>query len=29
VKTVKTHVHRVYEKTESRNRMELANRLRA
>jgi DNA-binding CsgD family transcriptional regulator len=27
-KTVKTHVHRLYEKTESRNRMELANRLR-
>ena len=28
-KTVKTHVHRLYEKTDSRNRMELANRLRA
>jgi len=29
VTTVKTHVHRLYEKTECRNRMELANRLRA
>jgi DNA-binding CsgD family transcriptional regulator len=29
IKTVKTHVHRLYEKTETRNRMELANRLRA
>ena len=28
-KTVKTHVHHLYEKTDSRNRMELANRLRA
>jgi DNA-binding CsgD family transcriptional regulator len=28
VKTVKTHVHRLYEKTETRNRMELANMLR-
>jgi DNA-binding CsgD family transcriptional regulator len=29
VKTVKTHVHRLYEKTGTRNRMELANLLRA
>lgn len=29
MKTVKTHVHRLYEKTQTRNRMELANRLRA
>jgi DNA-binding CsgD family transcriptional regulator len=29
IKTVKTHAHRLYEKTETRNRMELANRLRA
>jgi DNA-binding CsgD family transcriptional regulator len=29
VKTVKTHVHRLYEKTGTRNRMELANALRA
>ena len=29
VKTVKTHVHRLYEKTGARNRMELANALRA
>jgi DNA-binding CsgD family transcriptional regulator len=28
-KTVKTHVHHVYEKTRSRNRSELALRLRA
>ncbi len=28
VKTVKTHVHRLYEKTGARNRMELANLLR-
>jgi DNA-binding CsgD family transcriptional regulator len=28
VKTVKTHVHRLYEKTGTRNRMELANVLR-
>ncbi len=28
-RTVKTHVHHLYEKTDSRNRMELANRLRA
>ncbi len=27
--TVKTHVHRLYEKVDCRNRMELANRLRA
>jgi DNA-binding CsgD family transcriptional regulator len=27
--TVKTHVHHLYEKTDTRNRMELANRLRA
>jgi DNA-binding CsgD family transcriptional regulator len=29
IKTVKTHVHRLYEKTGTRNRMELANVLRA
>jgi DNA-binding CsgD family transcriptional regulator len=29
MKTVKSHVHHLYEKTETRNRMELANRLRA
>jgi DNA-binding CsgD family transcriptional regulator len=29
VTTVKTHVHRLYEKADCRNRMELANRLRA